>query len=376
MAISPLRRFWAWLLTPPDEVLADAARDGEALVARVRTWLTLIFLTIPLFSLAADPAGEEHWVGLALASVALLSALLLERTVARGLHRPMLPYLTAVADVSIVSLGLLAFWLIDMPIVTVNSRVVFEIYLLAIAATSLRYSPQVCAVSGATAMVQYLLLSVLIQLAASPESLSRDQPDYGGFDWTTQIARLILLFGMTILALAIVSRTTRLRRQSTFDRLTGLFNRAYVEEYLGPELLRTSREGAPLIVAMLDVDKFKPFNDSYGHAAGDAALRQLAEQLRGTLRRSDVIARFGGEEIVVVMPGTRLPAALEKLEELRIAIGLKPIVLPRGGTGRITVSIGVAAYPDDGREAETLLDVADSRLYAAKEAGRNRVVAS
>jgi diguanylate cyclase (GGDEF)-like protein len=131
-----------------------------------------------------------------------------------------------------------------------------------------------------------------------------------------------------------------------------------------------------VIVAMLDVDKFKPFNDSYGHAAGDAALRQLAEQLRGTLRRSDVIARFGGEEIVVVMPGTRLPAALEKLEELRIAIGLKPIALPRGGTGRITVSIGVAAYPEDGREAETLLDVADSRLYAAKEAGRNRVVAS
>ncbi len=225
-------------------------------------------------------------------------------------------------------------------------------------------------------MVQYLLLSVLIQTAASPESLSRDAPDYGGFDWATQIARLILLFGMTILALAIVSRTTRLRRQSTFDRLTGLFNRAYVEEYLGPELLRTSREGAPVIVAMLDVDKFKPFNDSYGHAAGDAALRQLAEQLRGTLRRGDVIARFGGEEIVVVMPGTRLPAALEKLEELRIAIGLKPIALPRGGTGRITVSIGVAAYPEDGREAETLLDVADSRLYAAKEAGRNRVVAS
>lgn len=374
MAATPIRRFWAWLLTPPDEVLADAARDGECLVARVRSWLTLIFLAIPLFALAANPQGGEHWVGLGLASVAFLSAILLERAVVRGLHRPILPFLTAIADVSIVSLGLLAFWLIDMPIVTVNSRVVFEIYLLAIAATSLRYSPRVCAIAGATAMVQYLLLSVLVWAAASPETLARDQLDYGRFDWSTQVSRLILLFGMTILALAIVSRTTRLRRQSTFDRLTGLFNRAYVEEYLGPELLRTSREGAPVIVAMLDVDKFKPFNDTYGHAAGDAALRQLAELLRGTLRRSDVIARYGGEEIVVVMPGTRLPAALEKLEELRVAIGLKDIALPRGGTGRITVSIGVAAYPDDGREAETLLDIADARLYEAKESGRNRVV--
>jgi diguanylate cyclase (GGDEF)-like protein len=178
---------------------------------------------------------------------------------------------------------------------------------------------------------------------------------------------------MTVIALAVVNRTTRLRRLSTFDRLTGLFNRAYVEEYLGHELARAIREQRPFVVAMLDVDHFKIFNDSHGHAAGDAALRQLAETLRGALRRSDVVARFGGEELLIAMPGTALEAALEKLDEVRVQVGLTEILLPRGGTARITVSMGVASLDEDGPVLDQLLDHADERLYAAKSAGRNRV---
>ncbi len=374
-AWSPLQRFWTWLTAPADAVLADAARDGERLVARVRTWLTLVFLVIPLLALAADPVAEEHWVGLGVALTAMLAAILLERAVGRGLHRPALPFMTAIADVSIVSLGLVTFWIIDLPIVTVNSRVLFPIYFIAIAATALRYSAQVCVVSGVTAITQYLALSLLIWGFTTPADLARRAALYGAFSWSTQVGRAILLFAMMVVALAIVNRTTRLRRQSTFDRLTGLFNRAYAEEYLGPELVRTARAADPLVVAMLDVDHFKRFNDTHGHAAGDAALRQLATLLRTTLRRSDVVARFGGEEILIVMPGTRLPAALEKLDELRVAIGLRELALPRGGVGRITISIGVAAFPDDGQDADVLIGVADDRLYAAKAAGRNRVQA-
>ncbi len=370
---SRLRRLWAWLTAAPDEILADAARDGEALVARVRTWLTLLMLLVPLLSLAVAPESPQYWIGLGVAVVAVAIAVLLDRAVRRGLYRPGLSMFTTVADVTIVSLGLCAFWAIGMPIVTANSRVLFEAYFLAIAASALRYSPKVCATAGVVAMAEYLLLSFLTAKVTGPGTTALGLATYGAFDWTIQFGRLVMLLAMTVIALAVVNRTARLRRLSTFDRLTGLFNRAYVEEYLGHELAHSRREGRPLVVAMLDVDRFKEFNDTHGHAAGDAALRQLSDTLRGALRRSDVVARYGGEEILVAMAGTGLRAAMEKLEEVRVRIGLTDIALPRGGTARVTVSMGVAAMGDDGEALPDLLDAADARMYAAKAAGRNRL---
>jgi diguanylate cyclase (GGDEF)-like protein len=217
------------------------------------------------------------------------------------------------------------------------------------------------------------VLSILTWRVHAPGGLEEGADAYGSFDWTTQFAREVMLLAMMVVAMAIVGRTTRLRRLSTFDRLTGLFNRAYVEEYLGHELARAVRERRPFVVAMLDVDHFKHFNDTHGHAAGDAALRQLAVTLRSGLRRSDVVARYGGEEILMAMPGTGIDAAMEKLDELRVRVGLDEVALPRGGVGRMTVSIGVAALGADGSTLAALLDAADERLYAAKEAGRNRV---
>jgi diguanylate cyclase (GGDEF)-like protein len=369
---SPFARLWAWLTAPSDEILADAARDGEALVARIRTWLTLLLLLIPVVSLAADPS-RQHWIGLGVALFALTAAVALDGAVRRGLYRPRLPVITTVADVTIVSLGLFVFWLVGMPIITTNSRVVFEAYFLAIAASALRYSPRACAAAGTAAVVQYGLLSLLTWRVHAPGGLAQGAADYGSFSWTTQFARLVMLLAMMVVAMAIVGRTTRLRRLSTFDRLTGLFNRAYVEEYLGHELTRAVRERRPFVVAMLDVDHFKHFNDTHGHAAGDAALRQLAVTLRSGLRRSDVVARYGGEEILMAMPGTGITAAMEKLDELRVRLGLDEVALPRGGSARMTVSIGVAALGSDGNTLSALLDAADRRLYAAKEAGRNRV---
>lgn len=364
---------WSWLTAPPDEILADAARDGEMLVARIRTWLTLMLLLIPLLSLAITPA-RQHWIGLGVTLVAVVCALAIDVTVRRGLYRPGLSIVTSIADVSLVSLALLLFWLIEMPIVTTNARVVFEAYFIAIGASALRYSPRASAVSGFTAMGQYLLLTWASWRLFSPAQMAVGAEEYGSFSWETQIARLVLLFGMTVVALAIVSRTTRLRRLSTFDRLTGLYNRAYIEEYLGHELVGALRADRPFVVAMLDVDHFKRFNDSHGHAAGDEALRQLATILRSSLRRSDVVARYGGEEFLVAMQGTTMEAAMDKLDDLRVRVGLDEISLPRGGTARITVSTGVAELGADGKSLASLLDVADQRLYRAKEEGRNRVV--
>jgi diguanylate cyclase (GGDEF)-like protein len=371
--LARLRRLWEWLTVPPDEILADAARDGEALVARVRTWLTLLILLVPVASLAVRPDAPQHWIGFGVALVAVLAAVLLDRAVRGGLYRPGLSLFTTTADVTIVSLGLFAFWVIGMPIVTANSRVLFEVYFIAIAASALRYSPKACALAGAMAICQYLVLSWVTWSVPGPGALTAGAITYGEFDWTIQFGRVVILFAAVVIALAVVNRTARLRRLSTFDRLTGLFNRAYVEEYLGHELARALRERRPFVVAMLDVDHFKEFNDSHGHAAGDAALRQLADTLRGALRRSDVVARYGGEEILIAMPGTALEAAIEKLDEVRVEVGLTEIRLPRGSTARVTVSIGVAALEQDGLALPDLLDAADARMYAAKAAGRNRL---
>ena len=373
-AVPPVRRLWSWLTAPPDEVLADAAREGELVVGRVRTWLTLLLTLSPVTALLVEPDASQNYIGLVVAVCAVAVAILLERLLQRGLYRSGISFVSAIMDVSLVSLGLLAFWFIGRPIVTTNSRVIFECYFLAIGASALRYDPRVTIVAGGVAIIEHLGLSYLAWATHHGDRLLTGNTEYGDFSWSAQISRAIVLLAMTFVALAIVDRAQRLRRLSTGDRLTGLFNRAYAEEFLSNEVLRTARFKSSLVLAMLDVDLFKRFNDTHGHAAGDAALKKVADVLRTALRRSDVVARVGGEEILIVLPGTGLDSGLEKLEEIRVKIGLTEIALPRGGSARLTVSIGAATWGADGRTVDALLDIADARLYTAKEAGRNRVV--
>lgn len=344
------------------------------MVARVRTWLTLLITLSPLFSLAIEPTSSQNYVGLAVALTAVLMAILLERALQTGDFRRELSFVSAFLDVSLVTFGLFTFWLIDMPLVATNSRVVFEVYFIAIGASALRYDTRVTVVAGVAAVIEYGLLSELTWYLHSPEQLAVGAEEYGYFSASTQVSRLIMLVAMTAVALAIVGRSQRLRRQSTSDRLTGLFNRPYAEDFLENEVLQTARTKTAMVVAMLDVDHFKNFNDTYGHAAGDMALKELANVLRTALRRTDVVARYGGEEILLVMPGSDIERGMEKLDEVRVKVGLTDIALPRGGTSRITVSIGVAGFGIDGRDVDSLLDIADRRLYQAKDAGRNRVV--
>ncbi|WP_101925806.1 sensor domain-containing diguanylate cyclase [Luteimonas rhizosphaerae] len=178
------------------------------------------------------------------------------------------------------------------------------------------------------------------------------------------------------LGLAIVNLQLRetLRTQSLRDPLTGLFNRRYLEENLSRELQRCERRGLPLSVLMLDVDHFKRFNDSHGHAAGDALLSQVGRLIQSRVRSEDIACRYGGEEFTVVMPEMDAEGACQRADEIRTAIETATVLHLRQTLGPVTISIGIATYPHDGATAELLQQMADATLYRAKAEGRNRVL--
>ncbi|WP_153144555.1 sensor domain-containing diguanylate cyclase [Dechloromonas sp. H13] len=169
-------------------------------------------------------------------------------------------------------------------------------------------------------------------------------------------------------------RTEQLHQQAIRDPLTGLFNRRYLDETLPREIHRALREREPLSVAMLDLDHFKHFNDQWGHEAGDAVLLGVAEALLDGLRASDIACRYGGEELLVVMPGADADEAEKRIAT--IACGVRNLGAKVMGRELppVTFSAGVATLPEHGDNPETLVRAADRALYMAKETGRDRVV--
>ena len=160
---------------------------------------------------------------------------------------------------------------------------------------------------------------------------------------------------------------------ATHDPLTGLWNHNRVIEILIEEMSRSDRQGQPLSVAMLDLDHFKHVNDTYGHVVGDEVLREIARRLERAIRVYDSVGRFGGEEFMIVLPGTGRVDAERAAERIRIEISREPI-LTSAGTLRITGSLGVVTHRGEGpNDATGLLVAADDALYDAKGSGRDRV---
>ena len=177
------------------------------------------------------------------------------------------------------------------------------------------------------------------------------------------------------LGLALVNLRLRvaLQQQSIRDPLTGLFNRRFLEETLAQEIRRAQRKHVGVCVVMMDIDRFKLFNDTYGHAAGDSVLREFSSILRDGIRGGDTASRYGGEEFTLVLPDSALPDAQNRAAQLLQRINAMGVTFDGTALGTISASAGVAGYPDHGDNAETLLRAADAALYAAKQAGRNRV---
>jgi diguanylate cyclase (GGDEF)-like protein len=175
------------------------------------------------------------------------------------------------------------------------------------------------------------------------------------------------------LSLANLRLRETLRDQSIRDPLTGLFNRRFMKECLDRELQRARRKQRPLTVIFIDLDHFKRFNDSFGHDAGDLVLRTMGELFLRHFRGDDVICRYGGEEFAIILPESTAKDAAKRANQLRIeasAISMRHLgqVLDS-----VTLSIGVAAFPEDGSTAEEILRAADQCLYQSKADGRDRI---
>ena len=164
-----------------------------------------------------------------------------------------------------------------------------------------------------------------------------------------------------------------LRIQSIRDALTGLFNRRYMEESLAREIPRAMRKNTPVGIIMLDIDHFRDFNNTYGHEAGNVVLREIGAQLQTQIRGEDITCRYGGEEFILILPEANQEVTLQRAERIREAIKSIRVEYHRQPLGVITVSLGVAIFPEHSSTVEGILEKADEALYIAKHNGRDRV---
>jgi two-component system cell cycle response regulator len=221
--------------------------------------------------------------------------------------------------------------------------------------------------------VYILLLTARTEAQDLIEGMDAGADDYLTKPFNAQELRVRLRAGHRILNLQeeLVRTREALRQQATHDGLTGLLNRTTILDKLDDELASSQRSGEPVGVLMVDIDRFKQINDTRGHLAGDAVLREAAQRLKTAARRYDSVGRYGGEEFLVGLPGCDTNAAEAQAVRLREAIGAIPFA-PSGQPIPITVSIGVSCTPP--AAPENLIRIADDALYQAKAGGRNRVV--
>ncbi|HHT0594601.1 TPA: GGDEF domain-containing protein, partial [Legionella anisa] len=179
---------------------------------------------------------------------------------------------------------------------------------------------------------------------------------------------------LTALAFANVRLRENLRYQSLRDPLTGLYNRRYLEDFLLKQIHQSERTKTQLSILMLDLDHFKKINDTYGHDAGDATLKEVGKVLQDDIRVGDIAARYGGEEFIVAFYGADAESIKARAETIRHDISRLQIKYGAQHVGPITISIGISVYPLHGHTPTDLIESADKALYFAKANGRNQIV--
>ena len=369
--VGALRRLFA---QAPEESLLQTGGDGELIIARARVGLTSALLALAVLAYLQVPASAQSRIHLAGGLLAVPLSLLMFLMIRRAHYRWWMGLATTLFDVTMVSAALVAFLIARNPHAAVNSQTVFLLYFLALSATTIRLDHRACAVAGLTAVIQYAAIVLVASLVWDLNAPQYAPFEYGTFDPGSQVGRILILGAAGALGTLVNLRMQKPHILSAADSLTGMMNRRTFEDRWQGEVARARRYGRPISIAAIDIDYFKQFNDTYGHAAGDSALQSVGRVIRNRVRAGDFAARMGGEEFVVALPETSSVNAMAMAEQLRRAIAENPIrVTGHRGAVTVTISIGVASWPEHGEEITRLLERADNRLYEAKLAGRDQV---
>ncbi len=268
-----------------------------------------------------------------------------------------LPTLVVSADIGLVAGILVGLVVFDRSIAAVNSQLVFCGYFVAVAMASLRSNPSAATLAAVAVPGSYAAV-LFLAVAWRHVELSPPDPQFGEFRWETQFGRLLVLVVVTWMMRLESTLGVKERARASLDPLTGVFNRRYLEEVLARELPRTRRRQQPLSVLLLDLDGFKRYNDTHGHLAGDRLLVEVATSLASATREGDVIARYGGDEFVIVLPNTPGETARRVAKELMRVV-----------PSSLTLCAGVGCVGVGIDSVEKLLHAADTALARAKAVG-------
>lgn len=232
-------------------------------------------------------------------------------------------------------------------------------------------------IAGASLLCITMVVRTVFMLGASDWDAQLNVPAQVQVATYFAVLAVLLLNSMGYVLMQMEHAIGQQHELASHDRLTGLYNRLALMELMDHHLALARRRRNPLALLMLDIDHFKIVNDQHGHLVGDEVLRQVAQRAQARLRGADLLARFGGEEFLALLPATTVEGARAVAEDIRRAVGEQPIVV-HGVSIPVTISIGVhAGIPTEGpTAAEAMIALSDQALYEAKHQGRNRVVAS
>jgi len=365
------RRLCSWARDVPE--LTKARRESECLLARMRVLLFATLSLVPVFLMINDPKDPRVPLAALVVLTGFLLALALDIAARESSRIFLVGLIGTIADITLANASMIGLMVTLGAAYGINNSVVYPFLLLVIGMSTLRYDIRLCLIEGATALFQFALV-----VAAAGVLWHDSDPVFVGvvnqFDWTTQLTRGLLIVLATIIAGVSITRSRKLMNVSIRDHLTGLVNRRFFDERLREECTGTPR-GTKFSVALVDVDHFKRFNDSYGHSAGDIALQILADVLKDSFRESNTIARYGGEEFALLIRHRDPDSTAERLDRARrilstLDFGWKD---DDGNPVDLTFSAGVIGSDEASAYSEMIYQ-ADRRLYRAKDMGRNLVV--